>query len=257
VTPPDQRLHFVARDFRFEGPTTASAGLTELTLDNAGVEDHQLALFRLNDGVEPGTALGAMSAAGNLEAGRPYGRWVAGPNSVARARGVSVVADLTAGRYIVGCLMPAADGQLHAMKGMLAELEVTEAGQPVRHHVADDDLADASMHDFSFELPADFDGSGTIEIVNEGSFIHEFAVVRLRGDATVDDVAAYEKLPFPRPAPAPSEAVTGTTFVDPGGRARLDLDLAPGRYAVVCYLPGPDGRTHLMSGMIEPFPVAG
>src|SRR5262245_9869743 len=75
---PAQTLAYVAHDFSFEGPTTATAGLTELTLDNAGAEDHQLGLFKLNEGVEAGAALGALGAAGHLEAGREFGEWLPG-----------------------------------------------------------------------------------------------------------------------------------------------------------------------------------
>src|SRR3954453_5592004 len=42
---PDQVLRYTAKEYAFEGPKTATAGLTQLVLTNTGLEDHQLALF--------------------------------------------------------------------------------------------------------------------------------------------------------------------------------------------------------------------
>jgi len=255
ATPPDQTLEFVAQEYSFEGPTVADAGMTEMVLTNEGAEEHQLALFRMNEGVDAGTVLGALGAAGHLEAARELGTWIAGPNLASANATESVVIDLEPGRYIVGCVIPAPDGQPHAMKGMLSELTVAEA--PVAHHIADDTLPTVGLEEFGFELPDGFDGRGSVEVVNNGGMIHEFGIVRLNDGATVDDVIAYERQPFPRTGDAPAQPATGTTFLDPGGRARLDLDLPPGRYAAVCYLPLPESHdAHLEHGMIEAFTVS-
>ena len=81
--------------------------------------------------------------------------------------------------------------------------------------------------------------------------------VKAHGDgATANDVLAYEALPRPRAEVAPYTLVGGTTFIDPGSSARLDLDLPPGEYVAVCFLPSPAGEAHVSMGMVHPFSVS-
>ena len=251
---PHRTITFTATDFAFSGPATVEAGVVELAVDNQGAEDHQLGLFRLHDGVDAGTVLGAVGAAGTLEAGREYGTWIAGPNLVAPNAQGAVVVDLEPGRYIVACVMPAeGDGQPHAMKGMISNLEVTPTtAQPAV--IGDSELPTIHLQDFAFELPDDFSGRGPVIVDNEGSQIHELALVRLRDGRTPDDVLNYEMAPRPRSNP-PFTSVGGTTFLDPGERVRLDLDLEPGNYALVCFLPAPDKQMHAQHGMLTGFTV--
>ncbi|HTL86159.1 MAG TPA: hypothetical protein VL856_13310 [Acidimicrobiia bacterium] len=251
--PPAHVVRFTARDYAFSGPKQIPAGRTKLVLTNRGDVEHQLGLFKLNPGDTTGTAFAAISKAGNLEGGRTHGTWLGGPNGVAPHTAVSVIVDLAPGKYVVGCLMPAADGQPHATKGMLSELTVT--GTAARASTADDQLPRVSLHEYFIELPADF-GKQSVEVVNEGKEVHELVIARMKGDATVNDIVAYEKLPFPRTKPSPDEDVAGSTFLNPGERTRLDLDLAPGRYVALCYLPAPDGKAHILHGMGHPFTVS-
>jgi uncharacterized cupredoxin-like copper-binding protein len=251
---PPRTVTFEASDFAFSGPASVEAGVVALQLDNRGAEAHQLGLFKLNDGVDAGTVLGALGAAGNLEAGRAYGTWIAGPNGVAAGGQQSVVTELLPGQYVVACLMPGADGVPHAMKGMLTNLTVTPTTAPARA-IGDSALPTIGLKNYFFELPKDFDGHGSVLVENRGDQVHELVIVKLNAGKTVDDVVAYEKTPAPRGA-APFVDAGGVTFVDPGQRARMDLDLAPGNYAVVCYLPTPgDATPHLMLGMVHGFTV--
>ena len=251
---PAHVVHFTARDYAFSGPKQIPAGRTKVVLINQGDVEHQLGLFKLNEGETIGTAFGAISKVGNLEGGRPHGTWLGGPNGVAAHTSESVTLDLAPGHYVVGCLIPAADGQPHAMKGMLSEVTVTGAAAP--DSTADNQLPRVTLHEYFVELPDGFDGKHAVEVVNEGREVHEFVIARLKGDATVNDVVAYEKSPYPKTRRAPHEDVAGTAFLDPGEHARLDLDLAPGRYVAICYLPAPDGKAHILHGMGRPFDVA-
>ena len=238
---------------QLRGPNQATAGLTELTLTNAGAEDHQLGLFRLNDGVEPGVALAALGAAGHLEAGREYGEWIAGPNGAAPAASATVITHLEPGRYIVGCLIPSPDGTPHTMKGMLSELTVTPAVTETapRNDAA---LPVVTLAEYHIELPADF-GTGSVTVRNAGEEVHEFVIAQLADGATVQDVIAYESAPRPRTPPQPYTLVTGTSFIDPGGEGRLDLDLEAGEYVAICFIPAPTGEAHFALGMVHPFTV--
>jgi uncharacterized cupredoxin-like copper-binding protein len=248
---PDQVLEFSGHEYAFEGPKQASAGFTRITLDNTGQEDHQLALFRMNEGVEAGTVLGKLQTEG-LDSARDLGEFVAGPNGTAPGTATDVVVDLQPGTYIVACVIPDQKGVPHAAQGMLTELTVTAASEAPSEDP--EGLPVLGLGDYSFELPDDFDGRGPLVIENRGAFAHEAVVARLDG-ITVDDVIAYETQPFPRAEAPPYKLADGITPIDPGGKARVDLDLEPGDYAWVCFLPGPEGEPHLAIGMEEAFTV--
>jgi hypothetical protein len=252
---PDRTVTFTATDFAFTGPASVEAGVVELAVDNQGAEDHQLGLFLLHDGVEAGTVLAAVGGAGTLEAGREFGTWIAGPNLIAPSEQGSVVMDLRPGHYLVACVMPAeGDGQPHAMKGMISQLEVTPTSAPAAA-IGDSALPTIHLKDFEFALPDDFTGRGAVIVDNEGSQIHELAIVRLGEGKTPEDAMAYETAPRPRANP-PFTSVGGATFLDPGERVRLDLDLQPGNYALLCFLPAPDKQMHAQHGMLAGFTVS-
>jgi uncharacterized cupredoxin-like copper-binding protein len=250
---PDQVVKFTAKEYSFEGPKQVKAGLTELTLTNQGMEDHQLALFRMKDGVTPGEVLGALGEKG-LDAGKAYGNWVAGPNGAAAGATTSVVAELEPGTYIVACVIPDATGAPHAMKGMLTDLTVT----PSKTKAASDPagLPEVDLGDYHFTLPKGFDGHGPLVVKNSGKVVHEAVIAKLAPGKTVQDVIAYEEQEAPRKGAAPYTFVAGTTFLDPGGHARLDLDLEDGDYTFICFLPGPGGKEHALLGMVHPFSVS-
>ena len=72
-------------------------------------------------------------------------------------------------------------------------------------------------------------------------------VARLDEGSTVDDVArALERGDQP-----PSTPIGGMQGLLPGASQRLQLDLDPGRYVVICEVPSPDGTPHHAKGMIE------
>jgi uncharacterized cupredoxin-like copper-binding protein len=254
---PDREIQFVATDYAFAGPKTTEAGPVVMTLINNGRVEHQLGLFRMNAGVEASTVLGALAATHSLESTKPFGTWIAGPNGAAVGSRASVVTDLAAGKYIVACLIPAADGQPHALKGMLTQLVVTPAatGSTTPTTASDSDLPHIQLSEYHFALPDNFTGKGTVVVENRGKEVHEMVVARLKPGKTVNDIIAYEKQGFPRTGEAPTDDVAGTTFLSPGQVARLDLDLESGDYAMVCYLPGPDNQAHVVLGMVYPFTV--
>jgi len=249
---PDQVVKFTAKEYAFTGPASVPAGLTRLDLQNSGKLDHQLALFRLNEGVEPATVLAALGEKG-LDAGLQYGSWVPGPNGTAAGTTTSVVAELEPGTYIVACVIPDADGTPHAMKGMLSNLTVTPAtGETAKDPAG---LPEVRLSEYHFDLPKTL-GRGPVVVVNGGKVVHEAVIAQMLPGKEVADLVAYESQPFPRSDAPPYKLVTGTTFLDPGGRARLDLDLPAGDYVWACFIPGPGGKPHLALGMVHPFSVS-
>lgn len=90
------------------------------------------------------------------------------------------------------------------------------------------------------ELPA---GEAAIRLENAGTEPHQFSLVRITTDATVEELL---RLPE-REAQGQIEDV-GNLFTRPGGSQRGVFDLAPGRYGYVC-LVRTTGRPHAFKGM--------
>jgi uncharacterized cupredoxin-like copper-binding protein len=104
-------------------------------------------------------------------------------------------------------------------------------------------------HDFAFAGP-DTIPAGLVELrlENQGAQLHHLWLARLDGGRTMRDVMAA--LHGGAPATWMHDA-GGPNVSPPGGATAATLVLAPGTYAVLCLIPGPDGVPHLMKGMVK------
>jgi hypothetical protein len=61
----------------------------------------------------------------------------------------------------------------------------------------------------------------------------------------------------PPPGPPPFEWAGGYQVIMPGATGWATLDLTPGEYALVCFIPSPanQGKRHFALGMFRPFSV--
>lgn len=109
--------------------------------------------------------------------------------------------------------------------------------------------------DFAFAPIADVP-AGVVElrVHNEGTTAHHAAIFKLDAGRTVDDLIAAMKKPgpFPRwatPMPGPNAPV-------PGEYGNVTTRLAPGNYAVLCFVHASgNGTPHFMRGMYRSFKV--
>lgn len=102
--------------------------------------------------------------------------------------------------------------------------------------------------DFAYQMPDTVEaGYTTFRLVNDGPDMHHVQLLRLDGDHTLGDLLAAMKNPGPPPAWA--HDVGGPNTPVPGDTAETAVDLAAGNYAVLCFIPGPDGVPHVMKGM--------
>lgn len=110
--------------------------------------------------------------------------------------------------------------------------------------------------DYSFQIPDTVRaGLTTIRLEAGGKELHHANVLKLDEGKTVDDLMTAL-----RAAPAiPSWAaeVGGPNPPAPGAVAEATMNLAPGNYVVVCFVPSPDGAPHIAKGMFKPFVVTG
>lgn len=108
--------------------------------------------------------------------------------------------------------------------------------------------------DFAFKgIPAEVPaGPVAFEFTNEGDAAHEMVIIALAEGADLDKLLASEA------KPSEDEArEVGGTFAPPGkGGVYANVELEPGTYAVVCFIPGPEGKSHHELGMKTTFTVA-
>lgn len=108
--------------------------------------------------------------------------------------------------------------------------------------------------DYEFQIEgAATAGPVRVELVNRGTELHHSQIVRLEEGKTLADLAA---LPPEAPPPDWAVPVGGPGAVDPGLTSQSIQTLAPGNYAVICFIPGHDGVPHLAKGMAASFSVS-
>lgn len=244
-------LEVVATDFAFALPDSVSAGATEITLRNEGQDEHQAQIARLNTGVtleqltgelqnqDPSAALGLVTLVG-------------GPTGVLPGAQGTVGLDLEAGTHVFLCFIAGEDGIPHIAKGMVAPLEVAE---PAAGGALPDGDAELTLQDFGF-VGADSLAAGahTITVTNAGPQPHEATIVKLADGVTVEALRGMFSDPNAAPPPSgppPFTSAGGIAGIAANSSATIDVDLEPGAYAYLCFIPDPaTGKAHAELGMI-------
>ena len=107
--------------------------------------------------------------------------------------------------------------------------------------------------DFAFEMPKAIPaGPTTFRLVNDGKEFHHLSIIKLeQGKTFADFTEAMKGKP-----PEWAVAVGGPNAAVPGQTIAATIDMQPGNYVVVCFIPSP-GETapHAMKGMIAPLTV--
>lgn len=99
-------------------------------------------------------------------------------------------------------------------------------------------------------------GLTALAFANDGSEAHQMVVFRLAEGKAVADILTLEGEDDPAAAEV-IEAEVGSAFGEPGGdTGYVNADLTPGSYALVCFIPGPEGKPHAELGMTAQFTVA-
>ncbi|HWA56381.1 MAG TPA: hypothetical protein VG692_03955 [Gemmatimonadales bacterium] len=108
--------------------------------------------------------------------------------------------------------------------------------------------------DYRYELPAEVPSGVTrLTLVNRGHELHHAQLVRLEQGKTVADMA---QLRPDAPPPAWVVPVGGPNAVGPGDSSSVVQSLAPGNYALFCFIPSlSDHKEHRFKGMVAAFRV--
>lgn len=106
---------------------------------------------------------------------------------------------------------------------------------------------------YKYVMPTHISSGFTMfKFVNNGHQLHQMAIVKFSHGKTLAD---FMSLP-PGPPPAWVDFLGGPNSPMPhGGQDEDIVDLKPGHYAAMCFIPGPDGKPHWMNGMYKAFTV--
>ncbi len=237
-----------AGDFFYTMADTISAGATTFRLTTNGQEPHHVQMVRVPDD----KSLDDLVA--SLQGGPPpeWAVFVGGPNAPARMVGTSTVTlDLQPGKHLVLCLIPSPDGTLHVAKGMSKTVIVTPSDSARTMPVATSTM---SLTDYDFVLSEPLTaGSHVLQVTNNAEQEHEVFIAKLAPGTSPAQLAAWlEK----QEGPPPGEPVGGTVSMNKGISNFVHLDLTPGDYALLCFVPDiKDGKPHLVHGMMKQITV--
>lgn len=246
-----RQVTVTANDFAFDAPDTIPAGLTEVRLLNKGTEMHHVWLIRLESGKTMKDLFDAMGPHGGMPA---WARDVGGPNTPGPDGEATAILRLNPGRYAMICVIPSKDGKPHVMKGMAKEVTVT----PASSNTSRANLrinATMTLVDYGFEFSQRLQaGKQTIRVKNVAKQGHEVVILKLAPGRKAADVLAWmEKME----GPPPGMPIGGTTPMAQGEENIITLDLAPGEYALICFVPdAKDGKPHFAHGMSQEITIA-
>jgi uncharacterized cupredoxin-like copper-binding protein len=158
-----------------------------------------------------------------------------GVGAIAPGLSAQALLDLSAGHYVILCLMPSpSDNVAHYEKGMIKALTVQNSTTKAKAPSAD---LTVTMKDYTYELPESLPaGPVTIKVVNNGPEFHEFNILKLSEGKTLNDVMNFFKTPD---GPPPFIPVGGMNGLDMGGTGYVELNLEPGNYVAICNIPSP------------------
>jgi hypothetical protein len=246
-------------------------GWTKVTFHNNGAEAHQVMFARLKEGVD--LAQLAEVAGGDSSGSKAieYVDMLGGVSYVGPGQTVQAMVDLPAGVVMAMCYVPDAHGVAHALSGMTTMLTVGGQIDPGGAAIGATSPVDTSLDPAGGDpaevvqgtITMDSDGyhlpspmpAGWYHVVNRdggeaGRGLHELSVLGLEGqlDAGGLDQLLRDLAGNATPS-VPLVALGGMGALSGGFAGYLYLDLKPGRYVAVDFMPDPGSpRPHLLDG---------
>ncbi|HEY5171306.1 MAG TPA: hypothetical protein VIK54_06225 [Acidimicrobiia bacterium] len=252
-----------AKEYAFTLPAQIPAGWVDVTLHNSGKVGHQIAFAKL--GPVSFAAFETAASATDVKALAGV-QFVGGPNDVDPGSSVTAVVHFDPGAYGVACFIPDdKDGKPHAEHGMVGQVDVVRTAASV-----DDppkvDGGSITLSEFTFLPDASFTGTGTVEIKNVGTQVHELIVVKEAPGKSLADVKAFFLAPPGTPSPGtalpagppPFTSAGGIVGLGPNQTAYQTMALTPGKYVLLCLFPDPTKRNmpHALEGMIKEITIS-
>jgi hypothetical protein len=241
------------------------AGLVKVVLHNVGTFPHQAQLLKLHKGVTAASYLASLKATGGATA-LVLADATGGANTVDPGNHQVTWVNLKAGNYVVVCFQDGGDhGAPHFVDGMYAALTVVGHGNYARPRGRVQGTIAAYTHEatsstplvMGFHMPKVIDGDGLYKFENTAATdTHELAFLKLAPGMTAKDVVAFFNPGWVGPPPFTGD-FGGAGALAPGARSWLRMNMAPGQYAAVCFIPDdmPPHMPHVAMGMAQQFTV--
>jgi hypothetical protein len=242
------------------------AGLVKLDLRNIGTFPHQAQLFKLHKGVTAASYLASLKATGGATA-LALADATGGANTVDPGNHQITWINLRAGNYVVVCFQQGGDnGAPHFADGMYASLTVfghgNQAKPPgqVQGTIAayTQEATSSGPMVMGFHMPKVIDDDGLYMFKNTAAAdTHELAFLKLAPGMTAKDVVAFFN-PGWVGAPPFIGDFGGAGALAPGGHSWLRMNLKPGQYVAVCFVPDDMAphMPHVAMGMAQQFTVS-
>ncbi len=237
-----------AGDYFYTMADTLLSGATTFRLTTNGQEMHHVQLIRIPDDKGLEDVMAGMQGPVPPE----WIEFLGGPNAPVPMTGTSTVTlDLQPGKHVALCLIPSPDGTPHVAKGMSKTFVVAAnpASAPLPAATITMNLTD---YDFTLSAPLTA-GTHVMQVTNTAEQDHEVFIAKLAPGATAEQLLGWiEK----SEGPPPGEAMGGTVSMRKGASNLVHLDLAPGEYALYCFVPdAKDGKPHFAHGMMKQISV--
>jgi plastocyanin len=243
-----------ASEYKFVLPQSIPSGWVDITLHNTGGVEHQIAFIKL--GSLSFAAFKSAAATINIKALGDLSGFAGGPNSVDPGHSVTATVHLDPGKYGVACFIPTADGKPHAAQGMVGEVTVAATADSTETAPVAD-AGTITTKEFTFKVPANFTGQGTVAFTNAGKQVHEAILLKEKPGKTLSEAKQFLLATNPS-GPPPFDDVGGITGLGPHNTIYEQLDLTPGKYALLCFYPDTSkgGLPHVLEGMIKEFTIS-
>lgn len=247
--PPVVTVH--AKDFAYNAPKSITSGTTTFRLVNDGKELHHLTIIKLAKGKTMTDLVAAMKNPG------PPPSWttfVGGPNAAVPGGTADATLTLEPGDYVMECFIPSPGETMpHVMKGMVGALTVTAEKSEGSAPAAD---ATVRLTDYKFTISKPLSaGHRVINVVNDASQPHEIVIAELAPGKTISDLGTWVDKTMMK-GPPPGTPIGGITALAKGRSGSFPIDLKPGKYGMICFLPdGKDGKSHFAHGMVQELTV--
>lgn len=97
-------------------------------------------------------------------------------------------------------------------------------------------------------------GLVTVQFIDAGKEPHQVVIMRIDSGKTMADMQAAMSAPN-MTIPGWMRFPIGVSVIVPGDSGNATAVLEPGHYAMLCFVPAPDGQPHFAKGMVRPFEV--
>lgn len=227
-------------------PPSVEAGVTEIRLQNQAKAGQSAGFVRVEGNHTAEDVLKVVSREGG-----PIPSWLAdggGVGEVQPGQTGTVTEDLREGKYVVtgsseeeGGRPPVAEFTVKAGEG---GGQLPRAGSKIE------------AKDYSFTTTGLKAGRQKVEFANTGKELHHAIGFKVKPGKTPADLKKFFDSEGKGPPPFDEKGGFETAVIDGGQRQVVDLDIKPGKYALVCFIQDrKGGPPHVAKGMVSELTV--